>query len=200
MDNNRHFCVYCHINKITQRRYIGLTGEYPPSKRWGYNGINYKNCVYFYYAIQKYGWDNFEHLILNDNLTQEEAKQLESYYIKLYNTLSPNGYNLTLGGDYPHILAPETKEKMRQSHLGKQCSEQTKINMSIARQGHIGYNKKAVWMCDKVTHKRLKYFASMTEAEQYLNKKHAYAHIGHVCQGQRPSAYGYFWEYAEKEE
>lgn len=197
---SQSYCVYCHTNKINGKQYIGLTGENPPSKRWGSNGINYISCTHFYHAIQKYGWNNFDHIILRNNLSLEQAKQLESYYIKILNTLSPNGYNLTLGGNYPNLLAPETKEKMRQAHLGKKKNEITKKHMSQAKQGHIGYNIKAVWMCDKVTHERLKYFVSMTEAEKYLNKKYAYAHISHVCSGKQLSAYGYFWEYAEKEE
>ena len=44
-----------------------------PEKRWGVNGRNYKSSPHFYSAIQKYGWDNFEHNILFTNLTKEEA-------------------------------------------------------------------------------------------------------------------------------
>lgn len=47
-------------------------------------------------------------------------------------------------------------------------------------------------MCDKKTHEKIKYFKSLTEAEKYLNKGKTQAHIGHVCQGKRPSAYGYY--------
>lgn len=43
--------------------------------RWRNNGINYKACILFYRAIQKYGWDNFEHIILNDNLSKTEAQE-----------------------------------------------------------------------------------------------------------------------------
>ena len=52
-------------------------------------------------------------------------------------------------------------------------------------------------MCDKETHQRIKYFPSMTEAGIFLNQKHARSHISHVCCKKAPSAYGYFWEYAE---
>ena len=53
-------------------------------------------------------------------------------------------------------------------------------------------------MCDKQTHERIKYFNSFTEAAKYLNKDTAYSHIGKVCNGERLSAYGYFWESALK--
>lgn len=172
----------------------------PPSKRWGSNGINYKSCTYFYRAIEKYGWNNFEHIILKDNLTKEQAQQTETQYIKKFNTLVPNGYNLTGGGDYPTLVSETTKKKMRDSHLGYKKSEITKQKMSKSRMGHPGYNCKAIWMCDKKTHKRIKYFPSMTEANIFLDRPKAHSHIGKVCKGERMSAYGYFWEYAEKEE
>lgn len=152
-----------------------------------------------YNAIKKYGWDNFEHEILKTGLTKEEAKKYESYYIKQYNTLAPFGYNLTGGGEYPDIISEETKQKMRKSHLGVKLSEKTKQNMSKARMGHIGYNCKPVWQCDKKTHQKIKRFDSTLEAGRALGNEKYYAHIGHVCRGERASAYGFFLEY-EKEE
>lgn len=53
----------------------------------------------FYRAIQKYGWENIKHEILERNLSYDEANKKEIEYIKLYNSLAPNGYNLTKGGD-----------------------------------------------------------------------------------------------------
>lgn len=192
------YCVYCHLNKINGHRYIGITGELDPSKRWGINGIRYKNNTRFYRAIEKYGWNNFEHIILEDGLTQIEAEELEQYYIKLYNTITPYGYNLTYGGEHNKQISEETRKKLHDTHIGIKPSEQTRQRMSISRTGHKGYNCKAVWMCDKQTHERIKFFNSFTEAAKYLNKDAAYSHIGKVCNGERLSAYGYFWEYALK--
>lgn len=192
------YYIYCHINKINGKRYIGLTNEEPPSKRWGSNGINYKSCTCFYNAIQKYGWNNFEHIILEKNLTAKQAEQMEKKYIKLYNTMVPNGYNLTGGGELKKEISDITRERLRQSHLGYKVSKETKKKMSKSRKGHPGYNCKAVWMCDKNTHQRLKLFSSLTEAGNFLHKNHA--HIGHVCKGERSSAYGYFWEFDQNGE
>lgn len=47
-------------------------------------------------------------------------------------------------------------------------------------------------MCDKITHEKIKYFKNSIEAEKFLNKGNTRAHIGHICQGKRPSAYGYY--------
>ena len=55
------YSIYMHINKINNKSYIGLTSAQPPSLRWG-GGSHYKT-QYFYRAINKYGWNNFEHII-----------------------------------------------------------------------------------------------------------------------------------------
>ena len=68
-------------------------------KRWVGSGSQYKGCTYFYNAIQKYGWDNFEHEILYNDLIYQEAINKEKELIELYNTNNSNyGYNIAEGG------------------------------------------------------------------------------------------------------
>ena len=87
------YTVYQHKNKINGKVYIGITSR-KPEERWGSNGINYKSSPHFYAAIQKYGWDNFEHIIIKDHLTAEQASLLEKELIQQYDSLNPNkGYN-----------------------------------------------------------------------------------------------------------
>lgn len=71
------YCVYMHENKINHKKYIGMTGQ-DPELRWR-KGANYKESVAFWKAIQKYGWDGFDHIILVSGLTREEAcdKEIE---------------------------------------------------------------------------------------------------------------------------
>ena len=62
------------------------------------SGNGYKKCTVFWKAIQKYGWNNFKVEILEEvdvNLLNER----ERYYISLFNSIAPNGYNLTIGGE-----------------------------------------------------------------------------------------------------
>lgn len=59
---NGTYCVYAHINKVNGKIYIGQTCR-KPEYRWN-DGKGYKECTYFYNAIEKYGWDNFDHEIL----------------------------------------------------------------------------------------------------------------------------------------
>lgn len=197
LENDKRYIVYCHTNKINGKKYIGITSS-SLKRRCGSNGINYRTCRYFYYAIKKYGWDNFSHCILEENITENMAKYYEKYYIKKYNTLSPNGYNLTDGGEVPSPTK-EVREKLSKSNTGKKASDETKAKMSKSRIGHEGYNKKRVWMCDKQTHEKIRLFDSFSEAGKFVSTKPAHSHIGKVCSGERPSAYGYYWERYKEE-
>lgn len=96
MTQNNNYCVYAHINKINGKAYIGITNR-EPQIRWGKNGHGYQHQPKFYYAIEKYGWDNFEHLILIENLTEEEALNCETEYIEELDAIE-NGYNILLHG------------------------------------------------------------------------------------------------------
>lgn len=92
----RKYKIYVHVNRINNKKYVGITQQ-QIQKRWR-NGNGYKKCIHFYNAIQKYGWDNFEHFIILDNLTKHEAMILEKVFILSLDSIN-NGYNITSGGE-----------------------------------------------------------------------------------------------------
>lgn len=96
-ENKKIYCIYKHTSP-SGKVYIGMTKQ-DPNKRWQ-NGSGYKTQRLFWRAIKKYGWDNFEHKILDDNLTHNEACEKEIMYINQYQSNNPKyGYNVTSGGD-----------------------------------------------------------------------------------------------------
>ena len=112
------YSVYCHTNKFNGKKYIGITRR-KPELRWK-KGSDYKHNPYFYNSILKYGWDGFEHEILFENLSEDEAKEKERELINEYNTNNRNfGYNLTGGGDGLFNPCEELRQKMRNRALGK---------------------------------------------------------------------------------
>lgn len=115
--------VYCHENCINGKRYVGITSQ-DIIDRWR-DGDGYKSCSAFYNAIEKYGWDNFDHIILFDDVGEEFAKKKEIELISLFNCKVPNGYNITDGGDgtLGREVSPETREKMRTAKIGKYDGE-----------------------------------------------------------------------------
>lgn len=113
----RNYKLYVHISP-SNKRYYGITST-SVKRRWDC-GRGYKGCTHFRNAINKYGWENFEHLVLFDNLTKDEACLLEQCYIALYDTTNPKyGYNSTYGGEKGVIHTEETKKKISQNISGK---------------------------------------------------------------------------------
>ena len=107
----------------------------------GINGNGYKSSPYFYSAIQKYGWDNFEHNILYDNFTKEEACKKEQELIQKFQSMDRSfGYNSTSGGEM-FVMNPETKSKISNklkrntNGLGYPCSEEKRQKISKAQKG-----------------------------------------------------------------
>lgn len=133
VEEDRSYCVYIHTNKINGKKYVGQTCQWPPEKRWK-GGAGYHNSTYFYRAINKYGWDNFEHQIIKQDLTLEEADDLEKSLIKLFNTVNPHGYNAKEGGANGRP-SEETKRKMSESNTGKRHSDETKKKLSEINTG-----------------------------------------------------------------
>lgn len=99
MENRKLYCVYMHRNKINDKKYIGITCR-KPEHRWGKDGHSYKGQV-FKKAIEKYGWNNFDHVILFNELSAEDAYKKEQELIKLYKSNQKEfGYNLSAGGEH----------------------------------------------------------------------------------------------------
>lgn len=107
-----NYKVYCHTSP-NGKRYVGISNN--PEKRWN-NGKGYIKNYLFYRAIEKYGWNNFNHEILYDNLSIEEAGAIEQKLIQKWNLTDPNfGYNLREGGngkfsDYSRYLMSKNRK------------------------------------------------------------------------------------------
>lgn len=130
---NKKYIVYKHTNKINGKIYIGITSQ-KPNKRWQH-GYGYKDNQHFYRAIQKYGWDNFEHEILYEDIEEEIALSKEMELIELYHSNNPNlGYNKDNGGTIGKMTL-ESIEKVRQWHLGRELSEETIKKISESHKG-----------------------------------------------------------------
>lgn len=91
------YSIYKHTNLINNKSYIGITSQ-KCENRWGLNGKGYELQLKFYRAIQKYGWDNFQHDILYTDLDKETALKIEADLIQTYNSIE-NGYNVSPYGN-----------------------------------------------------------------------------------------------------
>lgn len=132
------FKVYVHIAP-NNKKYYGITKQ-TVAARWK-EGLGYSSQQYFYRAIQKYGWDNFQHIVIAENLSKVEACKLEQELIAKDKTNNPKfGYNISLGGDGPFgvVRSTSTKEKLRNANLGKHHTIETRKKISL---NNAHYNK-----------------------------------------------------------
>ena len=121
-----------HKNKINNKVYIGICST-SVKRRWR-DGRGYSD-QFFSLAIKKYGWNNFEHLILFENLTRKEAQQKEIELIsKNKSTDKTFGYNISIGGNTDK-MSETTKEKLRQINTGKVLSDKHKAKISKSHKG-----------------------------------------------------------------
>lgn len=171
--------VYVHINKINGKLYIGQTSEDDLSRRFGKNGQYYHNSSYFYHAIQKYGWDNFEHILLIDNLDLEMANIIEEELIKKYKSNDHHfGYNLKSGGHNSNH-SQRTKDKISKAHVGKFT-------------GSMNGRSKRICQYDIKTKKLIKTYESIREASFIFGSTTT---ISGCCNGLFNQAYGCVWAF-----
>ena len=75
MENN--YSVYQHITPDGMY-YFGQTNDI--KRRWRNNGAEYKTTSLYPY-IEKYGWDNIQHIVLFKDQTKENALWIEDFLI-----------------------------------------------------------------------------------------------------------------------
>ena len=120
--------IYCYTNKINGKRYIGQTTQKLKSRHAQHisdsKSLN-KKRTYFHSAINKYGIENFDLVILEENKTLEELNELEKFYIAFYNTNDREfGYNTADGGENTNKFAGKTEEEI--SEWKRKLSEANK--------------------------------------------------------------------------
>ena len=213
-NKNRNYTVYMHKNKINNKIYIGLT-SISVERRWQ-KGEGYKQQLHFYRAIQKYGWDNFEHIIIKSDLTREEASSLENQLINQYDTLNPEkGYNKREGGIKTYTLTEEQRKALGAANKGKvftkehckkiseklknrEFSDEAKLKMSEAKLIAGTFQGKNNPKARKVICLETKQvFDTLTEAASFCNLK-SYSSISTVCRGINHTAGGYHWQYYDE--
>lgn len=126
---DRRWCVYMHICKANNKKYIGFTSQ-STDKRWqrGYGYLNknkdgtYKQPLMARAVLKYSNWDNdWEHIIFAEQLSNYDARIIERLLITLYDTTNPSkGYNICPGGElspmYGRRHSQETLDKMKANH------------------------------------------------------------------------------------
>ncbi len=169
MIEDRIFSVYIH-KFPNGKQYVGMTSN-EPERRWQ-NGYGYRRNKVMFEDIKKYGWNNIDHILFNDEgilYTEEEASYIEQCLIDSWDLTSvEKGYNLETGGISSYTLHKNTKKKL------------SLINGKPIIQYSFDGNK-------------IKEFCSINDAERELKIERR--NISACCKNQRKSAGGYIWRY-----
>lgn len=112
--------VYKITNLLNGNLYVGLTTRTIKKRFYAhiYHATKEHRNNYLHCAIRKYGVENFKIEEIVSCFDQKSLCELECYFIKKYNTLAPNGYNLTTGGEH-HKLSPEALKRHSEIRMGK---------------------------------------------------------------------------------
>ncbi len=105
--------LYIIHNSINEKKYVGVSIR--PEERFKQHK-NREGCPALHSAIKKYGAENFsmELLCVGD---AETIDQLEIEAIQLFNSVSPNGYNVSLGGEgASYHQWSEEQDKLFETH------------------------------------------------------------------------------------
>ncbi len=145
-----NYKVYKHTTP-NGKVYIGVTSEEDINKRWKYGG-GYKDQI-FGKAVKKYGWNNIEHTILYEGLTQEEASKKEIELINKYKSSdSKYGYNITEGGVGGGFGGHNHTEE-----------EKKTISEKLKGQGNV-----SVLLYERATMELIKKFDSVKDCAKYV--------------------------------
>lgn len=135
--------IYLITNIINGHRYIGQTICSDVNTRWKQHKRKDPKTVgrYLLGAYEKYGIENF-HFQIICICFDEDCNDYEEDYIKKYNTLAPNGYNLAAGGknSKQHPLTIEKRATKLRGNKYRKRTEEERILLSKLKQGQNNPN------------------------------------------------------------
>ena len=199
--------IYKIVNDFNNQIYIGKTKN-TAKKRWyqhTHNDLN--NNQYIHRAMRLYGIEHFHYEIIETNIeTIEELNQKEKYYIKYFNSMAPNGYNETEGGDgggdtialQEWCLSHPEEVKINRDKARQKAHQWQKENSELFK-NIIRENQKKASKARKIPVKCIEIniiYDSASDAAKAVNLAGP-SHITAVCRGKRKTAGGYHWTYLD---
>lgn len=216
--------IYKITNIQNDKVYIGQTVQTLNSRKCEHRNRARQRANYpLYNALNKYGFSSFKMEVIDSAVSQEELDDKEIYYIELYNSMHPKGYNLTKGGagtiGYKHTEEDKVKmSKLKEGMFkgrenpfyGKTHTKEQREKWSKERKGKIlsEEHKKKI----SATRKRIPVI-NMDTGEVFESARHAVRYYGKdpdggtagyiakVCKKvkNRNTCMGYAWEYYNPE-
>ena len=115
--------IYIITNAINGKQYVGLTKQGIARRFYEHMNNKQNHVSALGNAVARYGKDSFLIETVANCETLDEAYRLERMGIAYFNTLSPNGYNIHIGGTGGK-MTEEMKKKISESKKGKYTKEE----------------------------------------------------------------------------
>ena len=206
--------IYCIKNMINNKVYVGKAKciyRRIVNHIYSLNSKNNKSSnEYLIRAWHKYGKDNFEYFVLEYlDLDDQLISKRETYWIMTLNSLNKDkGYNLIYNSDTKLIVSESTKKKcskhMKNRHKsGKESLEKSKffkefwnknpdIKENMSKKVSKSKQKYNFYQYDKNMN-LIRIWNSVKEIIE-SNPDYKWQQIYSVCNGNKPSIYGFIWK------
>lgn len=198
--------IYKITNLINKKCYVGVTSR-SIKYRWHMHNQRNSQCRLLSRALNKYKKENFCIEEIYVCFDYDHANNMEDYFIKFFNSLAPNGYNLREGGKYGKI-SEESKEEFRKAqHIRwanpeekKRQSEEMKKQWDNGSRNHVLENlkihrdnikRKVVGI--NIKNKKIIRYSTIRDAEKY------YDNVGSVVSNVLFTCNGYCWFYDDNQ-
>ena len=174
------------------KQYIGITiATLEVRKSEHFSKSKKGSKLAFHNALRKYGQEvNWK--ILKICQTYEEAKTMEVEFIKNLKTQTPNGYNLTKGGEGTrgYTLSNEQRKILSESHKGYKMPQEQKDKIGASNKGKKKSYALKVKRTDIKT-KEVKMYESFQDVKKEGFDK---ACVYKCAANQRKQHKGFLWE------
>lgn len=176
--------IYKITNDINNKIYIGQTTKTLQERVRSYKSTYKRGARPIECAMIKYGVEHFKWEIIDTAKTKEELDSKEKYWISYYNCVTPNGYNVELGGNSVGKHSEETKRKISEAQIGE-------LNHMYGKRGALNHTSKRI--LDLTT--GIIYESAMLASDELdLN----FSHVCAVARGKRGSHKDHVFRYVDE--
>jgi hypothetical protein len=146
----RVYKIYALIDPRNEMiKYIGLTSKTLDKRlHWHLKSAHKKNKKLNWIRFLINNNLNIKIILIEDNLSKNEASEKEQYYIKLYS--KNNLKNSTSGGEVGFTFTPQVKAKLKKSLTGRKLSETHRENIGKSSIGRFLSEESRDKLADKV--------------------------------------------------